>query len=383
MGIVTSYNQLLALRFCLGIFESGLFPGLNFALTGWYRRDEINKRCAISFAGAVIAGAFGGISSYALSRMNGVGGKEGWSWIFIIEGLLTLIVAILSFFFVHDWPDKARFLSPLEREMVFQRLRREQGLANEGKFHSGPVVAALTDYKTYILMLIYIGVVCEPLYSGSLFSPTIVAALGKWTTPQSLLLTTPPYVCCFIATLATAWYSDRYRQRAFPLMLWAAVSCAGYIILLTVSFDSPGVLYFAVFLTTTAIGPLVAGTITWAGNTFANHYKKAISLGLVFSCGNSGGIVSSQAYRNQDAPRFIPGHATALAFAAMCFVLSGILHIMLSRENKRRDAQYGPPPDDAHEWDDPETLRRWGLENLTPEEVIALGDDHPAFRFYT
>ena len=122
-----------------------------------------------------------------------------------MEGLLTLIVAVLSFFFVHDWPDKARFLTPVEREMVFQRLRREQGLANEGKFNSGPVIAALTDYKvrahitnpthvlslqTFTLMLIYIGA-CEPLYSGSLFSPTIIAALGKWTTPQSLLLTTP------------------------------------------------------------------------------------------------------------------------------------------------------------------------------------------------
>ena len=69
----------------------------------------------------------------------------------------------------------------------------------------------------------------------------------------------------------------------------------------------------------------------------------------------------------------------------MCCILSGLLHVLLSRENKRRDALYGPPPssDDAHEWDDPETLRSWGLENLTSEEVIALGDDHPAFRFYT
>ncbi len=96
MGLVTSYHQLLALRFCLGLFESGLFPGLNFFLTGWYRREEINKRCSIFFAGAVLAGAFGGIFGCkavmnlvsiqltlvdALSRMNGKGGKEGWSWI--------------------------------------------------------------------------------------------------------------------------------------------------------------------------------------------------------------------------------------------------------------------------------------------------------------
>ena len=61
MGLVTNYGQLLALRVLLGLFESGLFPGLNFFLTGWYRREEINKRCSIFFAGAVMAGAFGGI----------------------------------------------------------------------------------------------------------------------------------------------------------------------------------------------------------------------------------------------------------------------------------------------------------------------------------
>jgi MFS family permease len=97
VGLVTNYGQLLALRFCLGIFESGLFPGLNFFLTGWYRREEINRRAAIFFAGAVLAGAFGGIfgcesmsfhhfaifilTSVALSKMGGVGGKAGWSWI--------------------------------------------------------------------------------------------------------------------------------------------------------------------------------------------------------------------------------------------------------------------------------------------------------------
>ena len=61
MGLVKTYEQLLALRFCLGIFEAGLFPGLNLYLTGWYRREEINRRASVFFAGAVLAGAFGGI----------------------------------------------------------------------------------------------------------------------------------------------------------------------------------------------------------------------------------------------------------------------------------------------------------------------------------
>jgi sugar phosphate permease len=85
---------------------------------------------------------------------------------FIWEGILTLIVAILSFWMVHDWPDQARFLTPLEKEMVITRLKQEQGLAGEGKFSWRIVKKALKDWKVYCLMLMYIGA-AEPLYSGS------------------------------------------------------------------------------------------------------------------------------------------------------------------------------------------------------------------------
>lgn len=160
-----------------------------------------------------MAGAFGGIlgckrssrirlTIVGLSRMVGVGGKSGWSWIFIIEGLLSLVIGVASIWMVHDWPDQARFLTPIEREMVFLRLKQDSGLQNEGTFSWRMVRKALKDWKTYVMMLMYIGC-AEPIYSQSwvvttrgqadhsLFSPTIIAALGTFTTSQSLLLSTP------------------------------------------------------------------------------------------------------------------------------------------------------------------------------------------------
>ncbi|KAL0243529.1 hypothetical protein I308_105495 [Cryptococcus tetragattii IND107] len=381
MGLVTTYGQLLALRFCLGLFEAGLFPGLNFYLTGWYKRDEINRRCAFFFGGAVLAGAFGGILGYGLSKMDGVGGKQGWSWIFIIEGLLTFILAVASFWMIHDWPDRARFLTPLEREMVLTRLKAEQGLASEGSYNKRIVKKALTDWKTYCLMLMYIGA-AEPLYS--LFSPTIIAHLGDFSISQSLLLSVPPYVLMFITTMGTAFLSDKFRRRGFFLMGWSLVGAIGYLLLLTVPIRYPGALYFAVYVSSAAVGPLIATTIAWTGNTWGNHYKKAICMGLVFSAGNSGGIVSSQAYRNKDAPRFLPGHATAMAFCLLNCSMAFLLYVMNKRENRRRDEKYGPAPlpDEVQEFEDPEYQRKWGLEGMTRAEIIELGDDHPAFRYW-
>jgi hypothetical protein len=144
-----------------------------------------------------------------------------------------------------------------------------------------------------------------------------------------------------------------------------------------------GAQYFAVFLSVGAVGPLIGTTIAWTGNTWGNHYKKAICMGLVFSAGNAGGIVSSQAYRNQDSPTFRPGHGTALGFSMLNFSMAGLLWWMNKRENKRRDAKYGPAPtaDEKVDYNDPDNLKRWGLEGMTHDEIVELGDDHPAFRY--
>ncbi|KAL1408170.1 hypothetical protein Q8F55_004975 [Vanrija albida] len=384
MGLVTNYGQLLAMRFMLGMFESGLFPGLNFYLTGWYRREELAKRASFFFGGAVLAGAFGGIFGYGLGHMDGVGGKDGWSWIFIIEGLLTFIIAVSSFRMIHDWPDRARFLTDFEREFVLYRLKADSGLATEGSFSWAAARKGFTDWKTYVYMLCYIGT-AECIYSQSLFSPSIVASLGTWKPAQSLLLSVPPYVLAFITTMGTAYLSDKWFKRGIFNMFWSTIAVIGYILLVAIPPNKvPGVRYFAVFLTTMAIAPMIGTTITWTGNNFGNHYKKAVAMGMVFSAGNAGGIISSQAYRPKDAKTgYRPGNATALAFAAMNGITSVILWYFMRKENRRREREYGPPPaaNVVHEYDDPAYRAKWGLEGMTREEILILGDDHPAFRY--
>lgn len=105
MGLVTSFSGLLVARMALGLAEGGLFPGVTFYITLWYRRHECGLRMAIFFSAATLAGAFGGLLARGISEMNGVGGKPGWAWIFILEGLLTLIVAVAAYWSINDYPD--------------------------------------------------------------------------------------------------------------------------------------------------------------------------------------------------------------------------------------------------------------------------------------
>jgi len=89
MGVVSDFKGLLTARIFLGVTEAGLFPGVAYYLTNWYKREEIQLRQALFFSAASIAGAFSGLLAFAIGKMDGVGGKNGWAWIFILEGMFT------------------------------------------------------------------------------------------------------------------------------------------------------------------------------------------------------------------------------------------------------------------------------------------------------
>ncbi|GAA6027742.1 hypothetical protein JCM8097_008011 [Rhodosporidiobolus ruineniae] len=388
MGLCTNFGGLVAARFFLGLSESALFPGICYYLICWYKREESQLRISIFFSSATLAGAFGGLLAYGIGFMGGIGGKGGWSWIFIIEGLMTFVVGCIAPFMIEDFPEDAKFLTERERAFVVHRLREDTGAA--GEFRWRHVKAAFKDWKTYCYALIYIGV-AEPLYSLSLFSPTLIANLGTWTRAQSQLLTVPPYALAFIVTLSVALLSDKYGQRAIVNITFMSLAIVGFIIQLAIDprENSTGA-YIGLWCCVVGVAPAIATTITWCGNNTAGVLKRGTAMGALFMTGNSGGIVSSVVYRTQDAPRYTRGHGTGLAFAAMAVILSTVMLIWTKRENARRDAKYGTVAElmknsgaenltQLHE--NPDVRRRLGIDHLSEEEIEALGDRHPLFRY--
>jgi MFS family permease len=122
----------------------------------WYRKREWGFRLALFFSAATAAGAFGGLLARGLMEMDGVGGKAGWSWIFILEGLATLVVAIIAFFYITDFPDEAKFLTAEERHETKRRLTEDRtALADE--FSTAFMFDAFKDWKIWVNVLITIG----------------------------------------------------------------------------------------------------------------------------------------------------------------------------------------------------------------------------------
>ncbi len=178
MGLVHNRQGLYTARFFLGLAEAGLFPGINYYLSCWYKRSEFGIRAAIFFSAAAVSGSFGGLLAAAIGQMSGVGGKHGWSWIFILEGLATVLVGIASFWMVYDFPDEATFLSADDRRRVLRRLKADQqSSAEHENFNMSYFWASVTDWKTWLYMVIYMGA-DGPLYAFSLFLPSIIAAVS-------------------------------------------------------------------------------------------------------------------------------------------------------------------------------------------------------------
>ena len=255
----------------------------------WYKRSEFGVRAAIFFSAAAVAGSFGGLLAAAIANMDGVGGKAGWAWIFILEGLATFVIGLISYFVVQDFPAEAKFLSDEERRRVIRRLQRDgQASAKHEDFRTDYIWQALKDWKTYTGMVIYMG--CDgALYAFSLFTPTIIKALG-YTSTRAQLLSVPPYAVAAVLTVTVGFVADRTGKRGYCNMFMACFGVMGFSML--IGSANPHVQYAGVFFGALGIYPCIANTITWTSNNVEGVYKRGVVLGMQIGWGNLNGIVS-------------------------------------------------------------------------------------------
>ncbi|KIM67023.1 hypothetical protein SCLCIDRAFT_1210483 [Scleroderma citrinum Foug A] len=172
MGFVKTFSQLAAVRFCLGLAEAGFYPGVAYYLTMWYPKYKLQYRFALFFGTTAVAGAFSGLLAYGIAFMNDAGGLQGWSWIFIIEGLTTIVISFIGAIIFVDYPRTAKFLSIEERQFVEQ-----QQLCDVEDAEEGTIVQHLwmtfTDWQVWALAIVLLSFE-TPAYGIMFFLPTIL-----------------------------------------------------------------------------------------------------------------------------------------------------------------------------------------------------------------
>jgi len=338
-GFVQNFAGLVTTRIFLGFFEGCLFPAMTLFLCNWYTREELGIRIAYLFIASALSGAFGGLIAFGILYMNGVAGWSGWRWLYIIEGIITVIWAFCCIFLVPKSFETAYFLNDEEKTLMRQRAHRTQAYSDsEGSGHYGKadIKEAAKDIKSWVHGFIQIAVVTI-LYGFGTFLPIIIRNGFNFSTKQAQYLVIPVNVWGAIVYAIGAYLSDRYQTRFLPLILMAPIGIAGYAILL--SPVSPYVQYFATYLIATACFLCTGGNITWLSANCAPDGKRAASLGILLTLTNIGGVVSGQIYQSNAAPKYTLGHAWSLGCLAFAWCGWWIIKAIYRRREKRKDAK--------------------------------------------
>ncbi|KAF3760744.1 putative MFS transporter [Cryphonectria parasitica EP155] len=361
-GLVDTVGGLIACRFLLGLFEAGVFPGCVYLISMYYTRFELQWRLSLFFSASIVSSAVSGLLAYAIADMKGVGGYNAWRWIFIIEGLFTVVVGALSKFFTADWPETASFLNDEERAILVARLAKDHGAARMDHLDKQACKRAFSDWKIYCSILQYLGIV-NTGYSGSFFVPTIIEELG-YEAQQAQARSVPIFLVAAVLCLITAYLTDRLQHRYAFTMLGVLVATVGYVLLLCQQHISVGVQYFALFLIVGGGFTTQPVTLAWLSNNVSGHYKRAIASAMQVGFGNCGGIVASNIFVQAEQPLYRTGYGTSLGLVWLCGIACTVMFFGVLHENRKR-----------HRGD-----RDWRLEEA---DVDNMGDDHPSWRFST
>ncbi|CAG8508887.1 1375_t:CDS:10 [Acaulospora morrowiae] len=359
-AIVKSFEGLLVARFFLGAFEAGLFPGIVFFITMWYIRSEQNFRIGLIVSGSALAGAFSGLLSYIIVlHLDGTYGFSGWQWIFIIDGIVTILVAFIAFFLITDYPGTAMWLTEEERHLITDRLKRDAGDAYAPHFTMNYVLEAIRDWKVWNASLVYIGITIA-MFSFSFFNPAIVNGMG-FDEVTSQLLAAPPFLIGCIDTIVVTVLSDRLSKRGPFLFGCLIISIIGYILLIIPDLPTAGK-YTGACIVGGGLFPCVPTTITWLNNNLAGNVKRATGSAIMIAFGNVGGIIAAQVYQPKDSPDYQTGHVITLCCLIVSLFSAVLFYVFLRRENRIKN-------------DDPAKL----LEGKTDTEIKDMGDLHPTF----
>jgi MFS family permease len=280
-AFVVGPQSFYAARLVLGIAEAGFFPGAAFLLAGWFPAQYRTRALAMLSMAVPLSSVIGGPFSVLLLELNGVGGLQGWQWMFLVQGLPACILGFLVLVMLRDRPQEAHWLTPPERDALMTMLQEERR-----DRPAGSVRAAFTDPRVLLLAAIQFGfVVCS--YGVGIWLPMIFKAQGL-TNLATGFISAIPYMCATIAMLLWARHVDRGGSKIGNLAATCFLTALGLIGSVVTGSFLPSLIGLTVGL----MGATAARALFWAIPTrFLTGAAAAGGLAFINSIGAVGGFV--------------------------------------------------------------------------------------------
>ncbi|OJJ46264.1 hypothetical protein ASPZODRAFT_2082285 [Penicilliopsis zonata CBS 506.65] len=338
-AFIKTWRQMIALRILLGISMSGIYPGLTYLISTWYTRRELQLRFAFLQAGEVIGMATGTIVNYGLSYLNGRAGLDGWQWMYLVQGLATCVLGVITYWWMVDFPENAgrsfRFLTEAEARLAADRINADRDDLIPDQFSTRKALAAFQDPKVYgfACMFFLLNLVSTSL---SYFLPIILEDGMGFSSNNSILLSTPPYYYAVLPVLLTSFIGDTYRIRGPLIIFNALVLIAGFLMFGLPASTQVTVRYIGVFLATGAYVSNWAALNAYQANNVVGQWKRAGTAAAITACNGLGGVAGSYIVESWQAPTYQTAVWVSIGSHILMIAIVGIFSIYFYISNQQQ-----------------------------------------------
>ncbi|WP_329606737.1 MFS transporter [Paraburkholderia polaris] len=319
------------LRFLLGVAEAGFFPGIVLYLSTWFPSNRRSQIIALFMAAIPVSGAIGGpVSGWIMQQLAGVHGLAGWKWLFLIEGIASLLVGIAAFFVLHDRIESVSWLNKEEKALLAQDLEADA----QTRAHQ-TVRGAFTNPKVWLLGLLYFCIAMGN-YGLVFWLPTMIRASGVVSVANIGLLSAVPSLISAVAMILIARHTDKHDERRKHVAVCAVLGAAGMLAAVLLGHH---VWLSMAALVVAAIGINSIAPVFWGIPTALMGGVGAAAAIAVINCtGNLAGFVSPYVigFLKDTTGTLLPGMivlACALVLAAVI-----VLAMPATRKNSMRRA---------------------------------------------
>ncbi|KAH8658361.1 major facilitator superfamily domain-containing protein [Xylariales sp. PMI_506] len=334
-GFTHNFGQLAVIRVLLGLVEAPFLPAVFVLMSCWYTRAELPPRIAILYGGNMLATAFSGLIAAGIdARMDGAAGRPSWEWLFIIEGSMTAVIAVLILPLLTDYPLQSKHIFISHKHQLEWRIRKE----NAGIPDEDPesiwwgLKQALIDPKLYMYVVLQMALITAESFSN--FFPSIVGTLG-YNSTDTLLLTSPPYFFAFIVSLCVSFHAARKQERGWHISVSMMFALVGNLLAMFV--PSNGGRYFSMFLMTGGSYAPYNLCVSWLSASLPRpRAKRAAALAIVnFMSAGVAHFYTSYMFPDTQAPRYYAGGGVMTGGCLVCAGMALYLKYYLKRQNKK------------------------------------------------
>ncbi|KAJ7077302.1 putative pantothenate transporter [Mycena belliarum] len=332
-GACQNFVGLLLCRFFLGFVEAVFFPGALYFLSMFYNRKQYTLRVALLYSGGQLGNAFGGLLAVGILKADGHRGIEGWRWLFIVEGVATVAIAIILAFILPNSMASIAWLNDAERDWLAWNFQADQGQSDD-KNELGGLQAfkmAATDPKTYLLMgTLYMTYVAAAVTS---FFPSVVSTLG-YSRNITYVLSAPPYLLCVVVMILNSIHSDRTQERYWHIVVPLCFTTIANII--AVSTRNTAARYVSMMMMPGSFYGAAVVILSWvAGSVTQPAVKRAAAIALINAVCNTPNIWTAYLYSHP--PGYVDAFSVNLAASVLGILFATATMVYLRRQNAKLD----------------------------------------------